>query len=352
MARLIDNDAAERVLSMDAALDAIDAAFTQQGEGQANFYPLQQLVSPTATDGDAYVWGHHVGAVRDPPRLAFRYKSDVTDWEEDEQGNRTREKFNVERGTFMGVIMLFDSTNGELLAVMNDGVVQHVRVGATAGVACDHFAREDADTVGMVGSGGMAEVYLEAFDEVRDLDAVRVYSPTKANRDAYAAEMEAELGVPVVAVEDPETAVRGADIVSTCTDASQPVIEADWLDDGAFFTNVRAIEIPQAAIDGADRCFATTNQAYETRMLGDDEEREYLTDRADHGDHDTDFPTLGDVLCGRDEGRRDDDETIYFDNRAAGIQFAAVGDLVYEAAEAEGLGVELPLSWFQQNMRN
>lgn len=351
MALLIDNDAAERLLTMDDALAAIESVFSQLGDGQANFYPLQQLVSPTAAEGDAYVWGHHVGAVRDPPRLAFRFKSDVTQWIE-QDGNTTREKFNVEPGTFMGFILLFDAETGELLGLMNDGVVQHVRVGASAGVACDLFAREDADTVGLLGSGGMAEVYLEAFAEVRDLSSVRVYSPTEENREAFAAEMSEELGIDVEAVDDPEAAVRGAGIVSTCTDASQPVIEDEWLDDGAFLTNVRAIEIPDDVIAGADRCYATTNEAYETRLLGTEEERAELAERAGHGDHDTAFPTLGDVLTGRDEGRASDDETIYFDNRAVGIQFAAVGDLVYERALEQELGVEVPLSWFQQTMRN
>lgn len=351
MALLIDNDAVERVLEMDDAIDAIAEAFTQHGNQQAAFYPLQQLASPTAADGDAFVWGHHLGAIRDPPRLALRFKSDVTEWIEHEEGT-TREKFNVEPGTFMGFVLLFDTSTGELLGLLNDGVVQHVRVGATAGVGCEQFARADADTVGLVGSGGMAEVYLEAFDEVRDLSRARVYSPTEEHRESFAAEMGDRLGFDVEAVDDPETAVRGADIVATCTDASQPVIEAEWLDDGVFLTNVRALEIPAAAIEAADRRYTTSNQAYETRTLGSDDERAYLRSRAGHGAQDTDFTTLGAVLCRDAAGRETPEEVIYFDNRAMGIQFAAVGDLAHRRAREDGLGFEIPLSWFQQSTRN
>lgn len=351
MTLLIDNRVAEQVLEMSDAIEAIEDAFTQHGRGQAEFYPLQQLAMPTDREGDAYVWGHHVGAVRDPPRLAFRFKSDVTEWV-NHGGSTTREKFNVERGTFMGFILLFDASSGELLGLLNDGVVQHVRVGATAGVGCDQFARQDAETVGMVGSGGMAEVYLEAFDAVRDLSEVRVYSPTPEHRESFAREMSEELDIAVEAVEDPETAVDGADIVSTCTDASQPVIEAEWLDDGTFLTNVRSLEIPAAAIDAADRRYATTNEAYVSRLVGDADERAYLQPRVGHGDHDTAFPTLGDALCGRGDVREDPNEVIYFDNRAVGFQFAAVGDLTYREARETDLGVEIPLSWFQQSMRN
>lgn len=351
MARLIDNDVAERVLTMDAALDRIEAAFAEDGRGQAAFYPLQQLVMPTASDGDAYAWGHHVGAIRTPPRLAFRFKSDVVRWVEAD-GGHTREKFNGQPGTFMGFVLLFDATDGTLLGLMNDGVIQHVRVGATAGVACDRLARADASTVGLLGSGGMATVYLEAFAAVRDIETVRVYSPTLEHRERFAAKMSADLDCAVEAVDEPADAVRGADVVATCTNADRPVIDADWIADGAFFTNVRAVEIPQRAVRGADRRIATTGEPYETRTLGDDDERDYLAEHAGHGAEATSFPTLGDVLVGRDPGRREPGETIYFDNRAAGIQFAAVGDLVYESATERGLGVEIPLSWFRQSTRN
>jgi ornithine cyclodeaminase/alanine dehydrogenase-like protein (mu-crystallin family) len=351
MALLIDNDAADRLLEMDDAIDAIAEALTQHGDQQAAFYSLQQLASPTAAEGDAFVWGHHLGAIRDPPRLALRFKSDVTEWVEHE-GGTTREKFNVEPETFMGFVLLFDTSTGELLGLLNDGIVQHVRVGATAGVGCAQFARTDAETVGLVGSGGMAEVYLEAFAEVRDLSRARVYSPTADHRESFAAEMSDRLEVAVEAVDDPETAVRGADIVATCTDASQPVIEADWLGDGVFLTNVRALEIPSAAIEAADRRYTTSNQAYETRVLGSEDERASLRSCAGHGAHDTDFTTLGAVLCRDAEGRQTPEDVIYFDNRAMGIQFAAVGDLAYRRARENGLGFEIPLSWFQQSMRN
>lgn len=351
MALLLDNDVARRVLEMADAVAAIEAAFTQLGGGNAAFYPLAELVSPTATAGDCYTWGSHIGAVRDPPRLAFRFKSDVTRWEEGPDGT-TREKFNVEPGTFMGVIMLFDTTDGALLAMLNDGVVQHARVGATAGVACDQLAREDARTVGMLGSGGMAHAYLEAFDVVRDLEELTVYSPTPAHREAFADEAAASYGLDATAVDSPEQAMRGVDIAATCTNASQPLFDPDWLAPGQFLVNVRNIEIGPATTERADRTVASTNEPYQTRLFGTPEERTFLESQFDHGDQETAYDTLGEVLAGAAPARRDDDEVIFFDNRAAGIQFAAVGDLVYRAAAERGLGTALPLDWFQQDVKN
>jgi ornithine cyclodeaminase/alanine dehydrogenase-like protein (mu-crystallin family) len=79
------------------------------------------------------------------------------------------------------------------LAIINDGILQHMRVGGCAGLGVKYLAREDASVVGIFGSGGMARSYLEAFHEVRKLKKVKVYSPTKSNREAYAKEMSAKL---------------------------------------------------------------------------------------------------------------------------------------------------------------
>ena len=79
-----------------------------------------------------------------------------------------------------------------------------MRVGATAGVAANYMARENARSVGMFGSGGMARTYLEAFVKVRKIDYCRVYSPTPAHREAYAAEMSDKLDIDVVAVDSPD----------------------------------------------------------------------------------------------------------------------------------------------------
>src|SRR5919107_1212446 len=79
------------------------------------------------------------------------------------------------------LVMVFSVRNGEPLAIINDGLIQHMRVGGCAGIGAKYLARQDACDVGIFGSGGMARSYLEAFYEVRDLKRVRVYSPTKAN---------------------------------------------------------------------------------------------------------------------------------------------------------------------------
>src|SRR4029434_2392949 len=105
----------------------------------------------------------------------------------------------------------------------------------------------------MIGSGGMARTYLEAFTRVRDVQKVRVYSPTKAHREAYAEEMGAKFDIDVQPVDSAEEAVRGVDIVSCCTDSNLAVIQAGWLEAGMHVTNLGGAELPPAVFEDRER---------------------------------------------------------------------------------------------------
>ena len=165
--------------------------------------------------------------------LAIRMKSDIVTWPKDPSGTWTEEKYCREPGTYFGLILLLSTRNGEPLAFINDGILQHMRVGGGAGLGAKYLAREDAHVVGMIGSGGMARTYLEAIACVREITECRVYSPTAANRNAFAREMSEQLKMKVVAVDSARAAVRGADILASATDSMIPVYEPDWIDGSA-----------------------------------------------------------------------------------------------------------------------
>src|SRR5437867_6162201 len=156
------------------------------------------------------------GASRKIGVFAIRMKSDIVYWPNGE----TEEKYCMQPGTWCGLVMVFSVRNGEPLAIINDGLIQHMRVGGCAGLGAKYLAREDACDVGIFGSGGMARSYLEAFYEVRKLRRVKVYSPTKSNRERFAREMTGKFDIEVTAGDDPEKVVREADIGATCTNPS------------------------------------------------------------------------------------------------------------------------------------
>lgn len=166
-------------------------------------------------------------------------KSDMVEWPE----GKTVEKYCIEPGTFCGIVMVFSTRNGEPLAIINDGIIQHMRVGGCAGLGVKYLSREDSSVIGIVGSGGMARTYLLAFNEVREIREVRVHSPTQKNRDTFAKEMSEKLGLKIVPVEKAEDAVRGCDIAATCTDSIQVVVDdPSWVEPGMHLTCVKSNE--------------------------------------------------------------------------------------------------------------
>jgi alanine dehydrogenase len=137
------------------------------------------------------------------------------------------------------IYMLFDGETRRPLALMDWGVLNSVRVAAIAGLAAQHLAPTGARTLGLIGSGWQAPTQVRMLKHVLpSLEAIRVYSPTPANRVAFASEMSAALGIEVTPVGSPEEAVRDMDVVDLLApghyDVREPLLEAGWVKPGAL----------------------------------------------------------------------------------------------------------------------
>ena len=93
--------------------------------------------------------------------------------------NVVREKVPAAPGNrYAGLVLLFSAENGEPLAILPDGVMQRMRVGAANGLGIKYLARKNASTVGILGSGWQAGTQLMAACAVRDIKPIRCFSPT------------------------------------------------------------------------------------------------------------------------------------------------------------------------------
>lgn len=358
----IDNAIVSQVLDMRGCLDALETGYRDLANGDAVFRPRIDVYFPNETPDGYYRWGTMEGATRSLGVFAIRMKSDMLVWPD----GLTEEKYCMTPGTFCGLILLFSTRTGEPLAMINDGVLQHMRVGGCAGLGAKYLAREDASVVGMLGSGGMARTYLEAFNAVRRLERVKVYSPTPAHREAYAEEMSEKLGVPVDVCSSPEEAVRGSDIVSSCTDSLRPVVaDLGWVDRGAHLTTVRATEWPMEVLGLAD--YSAKLGPNTLGVLDEGMERVHGTasyiagqpgekSRIPNPKEDVyqgKYESLVDLMVGRAKGRKSPDDITYFINAGTqGLQFAAVAGRVYTLAKERSLGREVPTEWFLQDIRD
>lgn len=358
----IDNNAVSQILDMRSCIEALEVGYRDLIKGDATFRPRIDVYFPNETPDGYYRWGTMEGACRTQGVFAIRMKSDMLTWPE----GLTEEKFCVRPGTFCGLVLLFSTRNGEPLAIINDGVLQHLRVGACAGLGAKYLAREDASVVGMIGSGGMARSHLMAFHAVRKLEKVKVYSPTKKNREAYAEEMTEKLGIPVEPKEAPEQAVRGSDIVATCTDSLAPVVsDLSWIARGAHLTSVRGNEWPIEVLELADY----TAKLGRNTIVNMDEEMVRMHGTASYvagQPHEKaripnpeidlkkgNYESLIDLMADKASGRKERDDITYFINSGTqGLQFASVGGRVYQLAKEKGIGREIPTEWFLQDIRD
>ena len=145
--------------------------------------------------------------------------------------------------------LLFDGTTRALLALMDYGVLNSLRVGATAGVAARYLAPSGAQTVALLGSGWQAPPQLFALHAALPaLQKVRVYSPTPEHRRAFAEQMTSKLDLPVETCDSAEQAIRDADVVDLCApghfDVREPLFASEWIRPGALLISMAANQYP------------------------------------------------------------------------------------------------------------
>ncbi len=359
----LNNDDVLDLLSMRETMDALRIGFSQLASGDAAHVPRIELWSPAAREDAYYCLGSMAGTTKHFGITAIRIKSDVLFWPE----GKRQEKFAVEPGTYCGFILLFSSATGEPLALINDGVLQRMRVGGSAGVAADYLANPTAGALGMLGSGDMARVYLDAIPLSRKLKSVKVHSPTESNRNAFAAEMAARLELDVRSVDTPAAAVEGCDIVASATNSMVPTLEPEWIADGALVLNVTRRELGPELVARADKvlqlgAYSIGPDASVPDMefpqsgaggfvAGNQTERSRLPWK--HNTETRDFPSFIDMLRGTVDGRTSDEETILFVNVGTqGVQFASVAGRLYQLALERGVGSEMAGERFLQTIRD
>jgi ornithine cyclodeaminase/alanine dehydrogenase-like protein (mu-crystallin family) len=358
---LINNQVVAQILDMKGCIEALETGYRDLIQERANYRGRYDFFVPNDDPKRMYRWGTMEGASRSFETMAVRMKSDMLEWPE----GKTVEKYCVEPGTFCGIVMVFSTQNGEPLAIINDGIIQHMRVGGCAGLGAKYLSREDAGVIGIFGSGGMARTYLLAFNEVRKIREVRVYSPTKKNRETYANEMSQRLGLKIVPVEDPQDAVRGSDVVATCTDSIQVIVDDPaWIESGMHLTCVKSNEWNPEIVKQSDlviKMGRPTKHLDEGQMriggeaavvAGNSEEIKRIANpKVDI--FSSDFPLLTDIMSGKLSGRTDRNQVTFFANSGTqGLQFASTAGYVVREAKRRGLGQEIPRSWFLQDIRD
>jgi len=347
MALLLGTDDTKSLVNMKETIEILDATYRDLAKHEAVYRPRSDMVLPLRP-GEDYWLATMEGASRSLGVAAIRIRSD--------RYSLPGRKWARRPGLFCGLVLLYDIETGELLAIMNDGYLQVMRVAATDALGGRYLARPESRILGIIGSGWQARDHLRAFACLFSLESVKVFSPNPAHREAFKATMEKEVGLPITTVASAREAVAGSDIVATCTRAEKPVLDGDWIEPGTYVSAIKYFrEIGAANARGFDiHAIHPPDYGWLPFRAGTPEEQAAGCDIYDLYQADELPPGVvpfHEIVAGNHPGRtRPEQRTLLNDHCGMGIQFAALGRVVYDRARERGLGHELPSEWFLQNI--
>ncbi len=148
--------------------------------------------------------------------------------------------------------LLFDDTDGHLLALISLDDLGPLRTAAPVAFASQYLAPKQANTLALLGSGLQARYHLQGLRHaLPSLKQVRVYSPTPEHRQHFAEQMSTELGLDVVAVETPQQAIEPAQVVAVTAASYKPIFSASDVRPGTLVTSIARRAVPLDLFDHA-----------------------------------------------------------------------------------------------------
>lgn len=318
--RFLDTAAVDAALSYPALVDVLHAAF------------VQGAISPPRH--------HHAVPLEGQPEATLLL---MPAWEASTPGGTAAGRYmgikavtvhpgNVDAGlpAVYGTYVLLSARSGLPLAVIDATRLTVWRTGAASALASRSLSRPESRTLVMVGAGALAPMLVRAHASVRPIREVVLWNRSPGRADALAADL-ARLGLSIRRTDDLESAVRDADIVSTATLSTEPLIRGAWLRPGvhldcvgAFKATMRetddeAILRARVFVDTRAGAFAEAGDIVQPLRSGVISEAWIAAD-------------LAELARGSRPGRRSAQDITLFKSVGASIEDLAAAIAVYEAS--------------------
>lgn len=306
------------ILTMPLALEAMETSFRRLGTGAAISHSRQRL----RLAGKGYL--HYMAA------------SDA------EGGYLGLKIYTASPSGARFLVPLFSGQSGEMLALIEANYLGQMRTGAASGVATRMMARDDARTVGIIGTGLQARTQLEAVALAKKIENVRAFSRDPGRREQFSKEMTERLGVPVTGASSAEEAVRGADILVTATTSTKPVVEGRWLERGVHINaiGVNFAEKRELDAEAVRRCDVIVADSREQSKL---EAGDLIQVFGEDASRWIGVRELADVVTGKVPGRMDRDQITMFKSNGIAIEDIVVAGRIYELARERRMGRDVPM---------
>ncbi|HST25325.1 MAG TPA: ornithine cyclodeaminase family protein [Gaiellaceae bacterium] len=299
----------DSLLTPEDALEAVEGSFRRMAEGLVENVPRRRL----RLEGGA---------------LAVMSAADLG------LGIAGVKTYAAGRGGASFVVVLFDATTDEAIALIEADRLGQFRTGAATGVAARHLAREGAASLGVFGAGLQAEMQIRCVRAALPaIEDVAVYCRTAERREEFANRLGIE---PVESSQE----AAAKDVVVTITTSRDPVLRGDWLRAGALVcaagaNRPQARELDNAVLQRA--AFVCCDSVEDAKLESGD-----LIEPVAQGVLDwLEVHELAEVVSGQVQGRQSDDDIVVFKSNGIAAWDVAIGALAVERARERGVGTEL-----------
>lgn len=317
MALFLSENDVKNLLTVEMALEGVESAHRDLANGLAIDTPRARSRLPQTV--------LHILQGALPAQGVIGYKA----YTSNKSGNRF-------------LVHLFDAATGRLKAVIEADYLGMIRTGAASGVAARWLARPDASVAGVFGAGWQAEGHVRAICSALPLERVKVFSRKADKLQDFCRRLSETTGVAVESADSAEETVRGSDVIGTVTTAALPLFDAAWLEPGVHINAAGSNSLIRQELSEATirRCDLVTVDAVPTALA----EAGDLLPLLEKGRlHSRQLVELGEVIVGRHAGRASAEQITLFESQGMAIQDLAVALRVLAAAEASGLGRQMPM---------
>ena len=249
---------------------------------------------------------------------------------------------NPSRGlpNVMGQIVLLDSTNGSPIAVLDAGFVTSLRTALVGGLASTYLAPNEPKSIALIGSGEQAFMHLLVMSYLYpSIEVCRVASRSPKSEERFRERVGHQIaGMTICALHgDYEGAATDADIIVTAISGQRPILQANWIKDGAFYCHVGGIEDDYSVPKKADKivCDSWNDLKHRGSPTIAHMYREGLLSDGDI------YAELPEIVSGEKPGREQAGEFIYFNSIGTAFTDIVVAQRLFDQAASSGRGHKL-----------
>lgn len=306
-------------------IGAIETALASQGRGETVIEPRMHL-EPGVARGHFNVLRGAIGGSIDS--AGVKVVGDFVD------------NYQIGFPSELAVLILMNPHMGAPKAILDASGITDMRTGAMTAVGAKYLARKGSKILGHIGARGTAYWNVRLLDSLFDFDEIRVHSRRPESYRPFAERLSRDLGKTVVATDDWQSCIEGADIVVEAARLPEPapLLLTKWIKPGALvmpYGTMSAIEMSltdimdKLVVDDWGQCkggkFGSLRAHVEAGKLSES----------------TLYAEMGQIVAGLKPGRETEEETILFWHRGLSLSDIALGHAMLEKGRALGIGQRL-----------